>query len=198
MATVTVTTPPAVPALTLANAKLHLRVDHTEEDGFITALINSATEYLERVYDKAFIDQSITMTVDGFPASNGVLKLRRGPIKTGTLAISYLDTLGAPTAFTDFQVDLISEPPRLAPAVNFDWPDTQIGALAAVTITYDAGLGAADTDIPERYQQAIKLLIGHWYTNRESVVVGTISSKVEQTLEFLLWNDRVFDFAKAG
>jgi uncharacterized phiE125 gp8 family phage protein len=198
MPTVTVTTPPGALAVTLADAKLHLRVDHPEEDALITSLVTAATEYLERVYDRALIDQSISVSLDGFPANDGPIKLYRGPIKTGTVVVTYTDTLGAPTAYTTFQVDLSADLPRIAPDASTCYPCTQSGALNPLTIAYDAGLGVDSTAVPERYQQAIKLLVGHWYTNRESVVIGTISAEVEQTLDMLMWHDRVFEFAKAG
>lgn len=198
MTTVRVTTPPAALALSLVNAKDHLRVDHSDEDTLITALVTAATEYLERVYDKAFVDQSIEVTMADFPADNEVIKLPRGPIDAGSISVSYTDTDGNPQTFTLFQVDANSTPPRIAPDPDECWPDVQCDLLVGVTITYDAGLGADDTAVPERYQQALKLLVGHWYGNRESVITGTISTEVQQTLDMLMWHDRLFDFAKAG
>ncbi|CAG9172408.1 head-tail connector protein [Cupriavidus respiraculi] len=41
-------------------------------------------------------------------------------------------------------------------------------------------------------QQAILLLVGHWYTNRESVVIGATSAQVDQGVERLLWYRKKF------
>lgn len=36
-------------------------------------------------------------------------------------------------------------------------------------------------------QQALLLLVGHWYANRESVVIGQTSNQVQLAFEDLLW-----------
>ena len=36
-------------------------------------------------------------------------------------------------------------------------------------------------------EQAVLLLVGHWYANREAVVVGTSSSAVPLAVDRLLW-----------
>ena len=41
-------------------------------------------------------------------------------------------------------------------------------------------------------EQAVLLLVGHWYANREAVVVGTISSVVPLAVERLLWYRKRF------
>ena len=62
---------------------------------------------------------------------------------------------------------------------------------AAINIT-DAGTGTHYVGVvPEKAKQAIKLLCGHWYENRESVLVGSISKQLEFTLTALLWQDRI-------
>ncbi len=46
--------------VSLAEAKLHLRVEHSDEDGYITALISSAREYAE-----SFTNRLIAPRFDG-------------------------------------------------------------------------------------------------------------------------------------
>lgn len=41
-------------------------------------------------------------------------------------------------------------------------------------------------------EQAVLLLVGHWYANREAVVVGTISSAVPLAVDRLLWYRKRF------
>lgn len=41
-------------------------------------------------------------------------------------------------------------------------------------------------------EQAILLLVGHWYTNREAVAVGTIATAMPLAVERLLWYRKRF------
>jgi uncharacterized phage protein (predicted DNA packaging) len=41
-------------------------------------------------------------------------------------------------------------------------------------------------------EQAILLLVGHWYSNREAVVVGGVPSAVPLAVERLLWYRKRF------
>ena len=64
-------------------------------------------------------------------------------------------------------------------------------SLTRFRVTYDAGytVDAGDADVwnaPADVQQAVKHLVGNWFENREAVVIGTITSDVKLTVEFLL------------
>ena len=65
-----------------------------------------------------------------------------------------------------------------------------VGAKIDIT---DTGTGAFFVGvIPGKVLAAIKLLCGHWYENREDVVVGVTTSKVKRAVESLLMaSDRV-------
>ena len=41
-------------------------------------------------------------------------------------------------------------------------------------------------------EQAVLLLVGHWYANREAVVIGTISTAVPLAVDRLLWYRKRF------
>lgn len=41
-------------------------------------------------------------------------------------------------------------------------------------------------------EQAILLLVGHWYANREAVVVGAVPAQVQLGVERLLWYRKKF------
>ena len=55
-----------------------------------------------------------------------------------------------------------------------------------------AGYGDEELDMPETTVQAIRLLVGHWYENREAVSsTGAIPKEVPFGVMSLLWLDRV-------
>ena len=55
----------------------------------------------------------------------------------------------------------------------------------AVQITATIGSNNAN-GVPQVAKHAIRLLVGHWFQNREGVVNGTISSDVKMTVDALL------------
>jgi uncharacterized phiE125 gp8 family phage protein len=55
--------------------------------------------------------------------------------------------------------------------------------------TYDAGYAEVDgdsTEAPEDVKQAVLLLVGHWFENREAVVVGQTGSAIDMAVDALL------------
>jgi len=87
--------------------------------------------------------------------------------------------------------------------VDGDEEDALIGgyleaAKAHVEQHCDRQLVDADPVEPEQMgltrdvEQAILLLVGHWYSNREAVVVGGAPSAVPLAVERLLWYRKRF------
>lgn len=87
--------------------------------------------------------------------------------------------------------------------VDGDEEDALIGgyveaAKAHVEQHCDRKLVDADPVEPEEMgltrdvEQAILLLVGHWYANREAVAVGTIATAMPLAVERLLWYRKRF------
>ena len=167
---VIVITAPAVEPVTLVQAKLHLRIDHSTEDDLLNALIVTARQTVEKLSGRALITQTLELVVDSFPDTFRL----RPPLQSVT-SIKYKDTDGAETTHTAslYITDTDSEPGRVVPAYGEVWPSTTLYPVAGVRVRFVAGYGAAETDVPDALRQALLLLIGHLYEHRESVVVGT-------------------------
>lgn len=54
-----------------------------------------------------------------------------------------------------------------------------------------SAVGYETNDVPERIKQAILLLVGHWYDNRDITAVGRLVNEVPFTVNALLWQERV-------
>lgn len=184
-----VTTAPAIEPVTLTEAKLHLRVDHTADDSLIAALISAAREQAEAFTSRAFIDQTITLTFDSFPES---FALPRPPLASVT-SISYLNGAGASQTLNNtlYRVDTQSEPGRITVAYGQSWPATY-DVTGAVTVIYKAGYGALASAVPSSIKHAILMMVETLYENRGDVVVGLPAQAMPQTSKTLLFPYKAF------
>ena len=183
-----VTTAPAIEPITLTEAKLHLRVDGTDDDALITSLLKSAREWCELYQSRAYIEQSITAKLDCF-ADTIVMPMT--PLISVT-SIKYIDTNGIQQtlAASYYNVDTTSEPGKITLAYNMSWPTIR-DQHHAIEIIYKAGYGDEVGDVPEKIKAAIKLLLGHLYEHREDVSTLKHES-VPFGVKSLLGIDRVF------
>ncbi len=112
-------------------------------------------------------------------------------------SIKYLDLDGTETtvATSVYRVDADSEPGRITLDYNQTWPTDKRDVTNSVIIEHTAGYGASTSAVPEDIRHAILMLIGHWYENREALLVGTIAKPIEMGVEALLSPYRMEVFA---
>lgn len=160
----TQTVAPASEPVTLAEAKAHCRVDTDTENTLITALITAARETAEAETGRQLISATWTLKLDEFPEDDGCIELRHPPLSSVT-SIVYLDADGASQTLSAsaYQVDTAGTFGRIVLAPGETWPTTEADRINAVTITFVAGY----TTVPETLKLAIKLMVGHWFENRE-------------------------------
>ena len=165
--------------VTLADAKLHLRTitgDTTEDSAIITPLIVAAREYCENITGRALAKQTIKAYPERFTR---IMDLPRSPIRSIT-AVKYTDDSGNTTTMDAANYALDGEYGRL---LFYTIPSFVPRAMNPIEIEYDAGFTAA----PKLIRQAMLLLIGHWYVNRESVTTGaTTTVEIDLTTRALL------------
>ena len=150
-------------ALSLTEVKNQLKITATDGDASLRFFISSVRRTVELMIGKTLITSTWRVKLDSFPDQ---ICLPMAPVQSVS-SISYVDSDGVDQAFTDFQFD---EDGRLAPAYDFDWPDTR-DQFGAVTITYIAGkthAGKVDQDI----KHAMLLLVGAAEVGREDIVIG--------------------------
>ena len=152
-------------AITVAQAKEHLRITHADDDTYIEAITLAASEYCEDYQNKVYVAREVVDYLDSFPTE---IRPVRSPLISVT-TIKYYDTDGnlQTLANTVYDVGTFKEPGRISLKYNQSWPDTR-GIINAVIVTYQAGY-VARAVIPEEIKHAVKLMIGHLYENRESV-----------------------------
>lgn len=161
----TLVTPPIAEPVTLAEAKAHLRVQHTDEDSYISALIVAATRHVEKVLSKSLMERTWRLTMDAF---SDAIELPRGPVQSVT-SVTYTDADGVTQTVpaSDYTVDLISHRQWVVRNSDATWP-TPLDAVNVVSVEYVAGFDTLPAEY-EDLKHAIFLLVGHFYHSREAV-----------------------------
>ena len=193
-------TSPAEEPVSLADAKLHLRVDFTDDDALITALISAARQAAEMLTGRQIVTARWKLVLDSFPGPSlmGVpagepfslpghaILLPKSPVAS-VLSIQYLDMSGAWQTMpaTDYTVDAACEPARITPVFGKIWPIT-LPQIAAVAVTFDAGYGSP-ASVPEGIKAWVKLRIDSLYNHRGETAVVT------GRLEPMPYVDRLLD-----
>ena len=175
-------TPPAAEPVSRDDAKLHLRVDHADEDTLIDTLIASARLYVELRLRRVLVTQAWRLFLDAWP-STGTVELPLRPLVAVNGVVVY-DGEGTPATIpaTDYLVDLVSDPPRIVLRANRPRPGL---AVNGIEIDLAAGYGAP-ADVPAPIRTAILQLAAHWYERREPVAFGGQPTSVPETLDGLL------------
>lgn len=208
---------PAVEPVTLLEAKEQCRVDPdmADSDNVLNRYIKGAREEAEAYTKRAFVPSVFRYTMPGFPIierwwGDQRIRLPVSPL-IAIESFQYLTWDGVQTAMTPWDGVTLGdeainqywlcgddEPPAIEPPYGEFWPIARSQA-GAVQITFRAGYAPAgspvDPDdisaVPEKARQAMLMLIGHWYENRESVVAGprynaiNVPHAFEQTLDAL-------------
>ncbi len=184
-------TPPSTEPISLSEAKTHLRVENTDDDTFISALITAARETVETITRRALVTQTWDYILDDWPDGD-TITLPLPPLQS-VVSVTYKDKDGNIQTFanSNYVVDTASEPGRLVLTDDANWPSDELYPAGAITVEFTAGYGAA-TAVPQSLKQAMLLLIGHWYENREAVAVtGAIPKEMPLAVDALLWPYRM-------
>lgn len=187
-ADITVTVPPTDDLVSVTEAKAHVRYTGTAEDTAIGIQLAAAIEQCELVARRAFVTQTIEVRLWSWPQA-GVLPLPRPPLQE-VEAVEYTTADGElHTLPEDNYVVYLTEPGRLVLKPSANWPSDQLMPGPSIVVRFVAGYGDP-ADVPVRYKQAVLLLFGTWFANREHVTVGTIAREMPDAVRALLLTDR--------
>lgn len=171
-------TQPDTEPITLDAAKAHVKSipgDTSEDADILAPMISAAREFCEMRTGMILAEREVQIYPDGFAQS---MRLPVEPI-VRIVRITYLDADGAQQTLAASAYTLEADGTLTIP----DPPEAQKDAAHPILITAECGFAS----LPATIRQAMLLLIGHWYNNREAVVVGSVASvEVEKTVDALL------------
>ena len=182
-----VVTPAAGLPVSLDAARRNSRIDTTDEDTRLTELLGAATKYVQRHTDTALITQTLSWKMDLFPRTASPLYLPTWPVQS-LVSVSYVDMDGASQTIPTNTIALRSPAfghARVARQNWEAWPSCK-ATPDAVDIRFTAGFGATHASVPDEFQQAILLLVSHWFENREAALAGSMSKEIEFSVSALI------------
>ena len=191
------TSNPAELPISLPEAKDHLRVTAAEDDEYITALVRTATQYVEDASKRALVSRTYRLLRPSFAADDWLESGRRAiriprPPLVSVDAVKYLDEdlVEQTVASADYQVLTNRIPGAVYLVDDGSWPSAvACDREDVVRIEFTAGYGAAAA-VPGTAKSAIRLLVDSWYRNRgaaSSHAQNPVPHGVGALLDSLKW-----------
>jgi uncharacterized phiE125 gp8 family phage protein len=159
--------------LSLALAKQHCRVRHSDDDTVMQHYIDAAVDWVEEACQTVLLETPFTATGDDFTL---VFAGYPNPVIS---EITYTDVLGVPGTVTAWEIRdgrlHVEDPPE----------------VSSVTVAFRAGIGAGN--IPPKLLQAALMLTASFYLQRADLTTETASS-VPMGVRAMIAHHRSFAF----
>lgn len=168
-------TAPVLEPLTAAEVYGHLRiVEDNAEKAYAAALIPAARQWAESRNGMAVLSQTWEMTLDEW--WSGVLNVPLPPLQS-IVSIKYIDQQGVEQTLTPSLYGVITGfPCGQVYWVDGVFPPSNRTVPGGIKIRFIAGSSLV-ADVPTTIRQALLLLIGVWFENREGVVTSGAAPK---------------------
>lgn len=187
---------PVVEALALTDAKAQCNVQHADDDEFIERLIRAARGCIDgpQGIGIAMVAQQWRMSLDAMPPR---IWIPMGPVLS-IEGLTYLDDAGDRQTLDaecyTWRKELFGA--RIKPVFNGAWPVVRCD-YDSVQVTFTAGFeGTGDSppsldNVPEALRHAMAMLVGHWYENRQTSVIGVVPATLQHAFDGLTERYRV-------
>lgn len=191
----TLKTAPTTLPITVDEAKAHCRIDYADDDMMMQAIIAAALASIEGPYGRglALMTQSWVLTLDSWyghryetwwtqykmydQVARVPVRIPLFPVQSVT-AVKYVDPAGVEQTLDPsvYRVDVSQQPARVSPEFGQIWPVHRF-IPAPISIEFKAGFADEANKLPADLVAALKLLIKHFYDNREAVLVTSRESR---------------------
>ena len=164
-----------------------IAVSDGSHDDILDALCVAAVDLFEQTTNCHLLSRTSDYTVDQPPSHDcDAMYLPHYPV-TAIGDLQYIDENGSSQTYTGSNLvkSLTKKPAALSLTDGSSWP---VVAEQRDTLTIKnvvTGYGTA-ADIPQGIKQSIMMLVAHWFENRESSVIGTITANTPMATE-VIW-----------
>lgn len=170
----TLITPPAALAVSLADARLQCRreTDDTSIDALLVRYVNGAAAECEAITRCALMEQTWEQTLDAFPPT-GDIRLLKPPVRS-IVSVTYVDEAGAVQTLPNdaYVLDATGDGEVrawwLIPAEGTTWPASR-EVINAVRIRMVCGLATTDATVPPAIGIWLLLTIAYLATQAEAM-----------------------------
>jgi hypothetical protein len=176
--------------ISVAEAKAHLRVTHTQDDAYISTLITAALESSSHYVGFSIPEAVVRYGFDSLVGQPALMNpLNGAPLTIGNflrissrvIDIEKMYYVNQNNALTEFSAaDWIDSPDLLSDyGVNIfvnNLPPTLTDDNTKYIVEVTEGFSVAD--FPDSIKIACMLQIAQYYDNRQNIIVGTISSEM--------------------
>jgi uncharacterized phiE125 gp8 family phage protein len=186
---------PAGPLLDRGDVKLHIRIDHDDDNDLLDAFIATVEAQLDGyagTLGRALAEQSWKLSLHGFPGHSHHIwsTWRRGrhplhirlplPPLISVTQVAYVDPDGVDQVLDPSQYVVLDGPlASIQPVRGVCWPLTAFQPRA-VQITYVAGYGAPGA-VPAPILTAARMMLGDLYDNRAAVLIDSSRATLIET-----------------
>ena len=164
------------------------------EDDLLTAIIQAGREHVEDITRRALLTQTWNYYLNSFPCED-YIKIPFGNLQSIT-HVKYTDSGGDETTLTE-NTDYLVETNgdgcgKIVLPYGESWPSFTAYPSKPIAIRFVCGWTAA-VSIPTKIRNAVKLICGDLYKNRESQVMSNMDYKENSTLIRLLYSSILWD-----
>lgn len=167
------TVAPASAIITTSEAKAWCDVTYTADDTLIGGLVAAADAQLDGytgILGRCLLNQTWRLNLPTWPITD-VIRLPFPDVSAIT-SIKYYDSAGSQqtvsAALYELQED--EESGFVAFKDAFTFPTVDDDRLDSVEILFVSGFGATASAAPDGIKTAAKMMVAHWYENREATV----------------------------
>jgi uncharacterized phiE125 gp8 family phage protein len=175
--------------LDLQLIKSHCRVSQSRDDEYFLWLQQLAADHVSKLIPGHRQIGTASFSVPVQSWWTGELRVPRPPLQSVT-SITYYDSGGNLQTLSTSQYIVITPTRMPGTLQRFPlswWPAHQSDRIYPITINWVAGYSASNASypLPPTLRQAMLLLIGWWYLNREAALAGLVSEEIQHGVERL-------------